>query len=55
MEVLKIVVLVKLGDGTVRQVSAKEELRRLALNMLVNENGALDVSVPIDNILIGNL
>ena len=53
MEVLKIVVLVKLGDGTIRQVSAREELKRLALKILTADDGELKVSPLMDNILIG--
>lgn len=55
MEVEKIVILVKLSDGTVRQVSANDELKKIALKMLTAETGNLQVSKPLDDILIGNL
>ena len=55
MEVEKIVILVKLEDGTVRQVSASDELKKIALKMLTAETGSLQVSKPLDNILIGEI
>lgn len=55
MEVVKIVILVKLEDGTVRQVSAIDELKKFAIKILANDSGALNVSPPMDNILIENL
>ena len=55
MEVEKIVILVKLGYGTVRQVHASDELKKIALKMLTAETGSLQVSKPLDSISIGEI